>query len=191
MTKFLDGTSLFASAKSGLASTYSILAQLDGGASYKNLADKSSTEALTANNLGTSFKQYMQSNFSSFDQNADGVISSSELEQYSNDLEAQGMTREQLYQLGTQGGISSSLLETVLAHFDDIDTNKDGKVTNSEIKAYGVTSSIENQKTKDIDRLVSNMSTFYETESSDVGSMLDYKYLSDKSNDDNETYDLY
>ena len=78
-----------------------------------------------------------------------------------------------------------------MAHFDDIDTNKDGKVTNSEIKAYGVTSSIENQKTKDIDRLVSNMSTFYETESSDVGSMLDYKYLSDKSNDDNETYDLY
>ena len=61
--------------------------------------------------------------------------------------------------------------------FDDIDKNHDGKVTNQEIQAYGVDSELEKQKVADRNRIVNNMSMFYDTGADYEGSMLDYRYL--------------
>ena len=91
----------------------------------------------------------------------------------------QGLTREQISSLGGINGMSSSLQETVLNHFDDIDKNHDGKVTNQEIQAYGVESDIEKRKIEDRNRLVNNMSMYYDVDDKYEGSLLDYRYLDD------------
>ena len=39
-----------------------------------------------------------------------------------NNIATQGLTREQIMALGSTTGMTNSLQETVLAHFDDIDT---------------------------------------------------------------------
>ena len=95
-------------------------------------------------------------------------------------MATQGLTREQIISLAGSSGISSSLQETVLNHFDQIDTNHDGKVSNQEIQAYGVESDVQKQKTSDRNRLVSNMSLFYDVDSVDDSSLLDYRYLDDE-----------
>ena len=89
--------------------------------------------------------------------------------------------REQIISLAGSSGISSSLQETVLTHFDQIDKNHDGKVSNQEIQSYGVESDLQKQKTADRNRLVSNMSLFYDVDSVDDSSLLDYKYLEDET----------
>ena len=81
--------------------------------------------------------------------------------------------------LAGSSGMSTSLQETVLSHFDSIDKNKDGRVTNQEIQAYGVESDLEKQKAADRNRLVSNMSMFYDVGTVDNSSLLDYRYLND------------
>ena len=68
-----------------------------------------------------------------------------------------------------------------MAHFDDIDKNHDGKVTNQEIQAYGIESDLEKQKTADRNRIVNNMSLFYDTDTNYEGSLLDYKYIDSES----------
>lgn len=187
MAKFLDGTSLFTGINAGLTNTYSVLSsQFSNGVTLENLAGAEAKTTLNTNSLSPNFKQYLQTNFSSIDSNHDGTISAEEISELTNSLASKGMTREQLSQLGQSCGISGSLLDTVLSHFDEIDANKDGKVTNAEIKAYGVNSAIENQKTKDIDRRIAGMSTFYgddDASTKESYSLLDYKYLKEDEKD--------
>ena len=129
---------------------------------------------------GSTFASYLTNNFNSIDSNRDGKISAEEVQKLMNTMATQGLTREQIMSLGASSGMSTSLQETVLAHFDDIDANHDGKVTNQEIQAYGVNSSVEKQKTADTNRVINNMSLFYGDESKDYeGSLMDYKYLAD------------
>ena len=185
MTTKLDGTSLFTGIYSGLTNTYALLAQqYPNGVTLSNITEARTKAATTANGLNQGFAQYMQTNFSSLDKDGNGVISAAELNNLSNQIATQGLSKTQLTQLAAAGtsGMSGSLLETVMSHFDDIDTNHDGKVTNSEIKAYGVTSDKEKKKAEFSNRAATNMSVFYGDESSsaaDSSSMLDYKYLSD------------
>jgi len=109
-------------------------------------------------------------------------LTADEVQDLTTNLTRNGMTLQQLYQLGTSSGMSSSLLDTVISHFNEIDKNKDGKVTNAEIQAYGVDSSVETQKKSDRNSMLKQMSTFYETAASDNDeSLLDYKYLSEDS----------
>ena len=83
--------------------------------------------------------------------------------------------------------MSSSLLDTVVSHFNEIDKNKDGKVTNEEIKAYSVDSSVAELRKNDRTSMLKSMSTYYETSSSSSdSSLLDYKYLSDSSSSDDD-----
>ena len=97
-------------------------------------------------------------------------------------MATQGLTREQIISLGASSGMTNSLQQTVLAHFDDIDANHDGKVTNAEINAYGVNSQLEKQKIADKNRIVNNMSMFYGDDLTEYkGSMLDYRYLDDEA----------
>lgn len=181
----LDGSSLFSGIFSGLNGTYGQLAQISDGKvtrdSFKNLYSKDNQS--NVGYMNPSFVQYMQQNFGQMDKNADGTLAPEEVNDIMNKMAQQGLTREQLTQLASQGGMPSTLLETVMSHFNEIDANKDGKVTNAEISAYGLESDKENAQTQERNRKISSMSTFYGSDSSSVadsGSLLDYKYIQEK-----------
>jgi len=181
MGKRLDGTSMFTGINAGLTNAFNLLSsQYSDGITSENL-----NKALTNSNLlnnsayNANFAAYMTGNFNNIDSNKDGKISADEIQNLMNQMATQGLTREQIASLGASSGLSTSLQETVLNHFDQIDKNHDGKVTNQEIQRYGVESDLEKQKVSDRNRLVNNMSMFYDTDSNYEGSLLDYRYLSD------------
>ena len=182
MGKRLDGTSMFTGINANLTNTFTQLSnQYSEGITLENL-NKALTNSNYLNNLNinTTFASYITNNFSNFDSNADGKISAEEVQNFMSNMATQGLTREQIISLGASSGIGYSLQETVLSHFDQIDKNNDGKVTNQEIQAYGIDSDLEKQKLADNNRLVSNMSMFYETENVDESSLLEYRYLDDE-----------
>ena len=124
----------------------------------------------------------MTNNFQNLDSDGNGTISAAEIQNLMSQMATQGLTREQIIALAGSSGVSTSLQETVLSHFDQIDKNKDGKVTNQEIQAYGVESDLEKQKLADRNRVVSNMSMFYDIDNVSDSSLLDYRYLDNDSN---------
>ena len=178
MSKRLDGTSLFTNASAGLTNVFTQLSSQYGDEITLENLNKALTNSngLTNNVYNNSFASYITGNFSSFDQNSDGKISAEEIQNIMSQMARQGLTREQIIALGASSGMTTSLQETVLSHFDEIDKNKDGKVTNQEIQAYGVESNFQKQKTADRNRLLNNMSMYYDV-STDESSLLDYKYL--------------
>ncbi len=182
MSKRLDGSSLFSGINAGLTNSFSLLSsQYSDGLTVDNLTNALSNTAITNTGYDSTFSSYLLNNFNSVDSNADGTISADEIQKLMTNMATQGLTREQIMSLGASSGMSTSLQETVLSHFNEIDTNKDGKVTNQEINAYGVTSAIEKQKIEDTNRIVNNMSLYYRDDSSEYeGSLLDYRYLDDE-----------
>lgn len=181
MGKRLDGSSLFTGINSGLTNAFSTLSgQYADGITADNLNKALTNTNVTNNAYGSTFASYLSTNFNSFDRNGDGKISADEVQEYMSNLARQGLTRDQITTLGGMNGMTSSLQETVLSHFDDIDTNHDGKVTSQEISAYGFNSQIEKQKIADRNRIVNNMSMFYGSDDNKYeGSLLDYRYLDD------------
>ena len=181
MSKRLNGSSLFTGINSGLTNTFSLLSnQYQEGITLENLNKALTNTNITNTAYGSTFASYLTSNFNSVDKNGDGKISADEIQAYMNNMATQGLTREQIMTLGSVNGMTNTLQETVLAHFDDIDANHDGKVTSQEINAYGVNSDIQKQKTADINRTVNNMSMFYGDDIDKYeGSVLDYRYLDD------------
>ena len=147
MGKRLDGSSLFSGINAGLTNSFSLLSsQYEDGLTVENLNSALSNSNITNTPYGATFASYLSTNFNGVDNNRDGVISAEEIQKLMNNMATQGLTREQIISLGAYSGLSGSLQETVLNHFDEIDKNKDGKITNQEINTYGVTSSIEKQK---------------------------------------------
>ncbi len=183
MGKRLDGTSMFSGINSGLTNAFTQLSsQYSDGLSIDNLS-KALSNTNTVNTLSNAtFSSYMLNNFNNIDSNTDGIISADEIQELMNQMATQGLTREQITALGASSGMSSSLQETVLSHFNEIDKNKDGKVTNQEIQAYGVESDFEKQKLRDRNRMINSMSMFYDIDSGYDGSLLDYKYLDNDNN---------
>lgn len=181
--KRLDGSSLFTGINSGLTNTFSLLSnQYQEGITLENLNKALTNTNVTNTAYGSTFASYLTSNFNKVDKNGDGKISADEIQAYMNNMATQGLTREQIMTLGSVNGMTNSLQETVLAHFDDIDANHDGKVTSQEISAYGVNSNIQKQKTADINRTVNNLSMFYGNDNEKYeGSILDYRYLDNES----------
>lgn len=182
MSKRLDGTSMFTGINSGLTNVFAQLSgQYSDGVTLDNLNKALTNTNITSTAYGTTFASYLTSNFSSIDKDSDGVISASEIQNLMSQMATQGLTREQIISLAGSSGMSTSLQETVLSHFDDIDKNHDGKVTNQEIQAYGVESDVEKQKISDRNRMINNMSMFYDVDNDYEGSLLDYRYLDDES----------
>ncbi len=179
MSKRLDGTSMFTGINAGLTNVFSQLSgQYGEEITLENLNKAFTNSNYIANNMyNSTFASYLTNNFSSVDSDANGKISATEIQDLMGQLAAQGLTREQIMSLGASSGLSTSLQETVLSHFDQIDKNKDGRVSNQEIQAYGVESDLEKQKTADRNRMVNSMSMFYDTDSNYEGSLLDYRYL--------------
>ncbi len=184
MGKRLDGSSLFSGINAGLSNSFAMIAsQYTDGVTLENLNKALTNTNITGTGYGATFASYLTTNFNSIDANSDGTISADEIQKLMNNMATQGLTRDQIMSLGSAYGMSSSLQETVLSHFDDIDTNKDGKVTNQEINAYGINSDIEKQKIEDRNRIVNNMSLYYGEDLTEYeGSLMDYKYLDDEEN---------
>lgn len=179
MSKRLDGTSMFTGINSGLTNAFSQLnSQYSDGVTIENLNKAlSNTNFINNSGMNATFASYMTNNFNAIDSNTDGRISADEIQKLMSNMATQGLTREQIVALAGSSGLSTSLQETVLNHFEEIDKNKDGKVTNQEIQVYGVESDLEKQKAADRNRMVSNMSMFYDVGTVDNSSLLDYRYL--------------
>ncbi len=183
----LSGSSLFSGINSGLTSAYSLISNAySGEVSLSNIAAAKTNTSLTSS-LNQTFASYIQTNFSSLDTDKSGTLSSSEIASLTTKITSQGLTSSQLTQLGTASGLSTSTLEKVLEHFNDIDANKDGKVTTAEISAYNVTCAAEKKKIEYANKAAGDMSVFYGSEdsSSDSSSLLAYKY--DMDSDDSSS----
>lgn len=178
MTSRISGDSLFAQAASGISSSYyylSLLAGTNSGLTLENILHPD-TENSNINSvyLNSTFAQYLAKNFNYIDMDGDGTISSSDISTYTTKLYSTGLTYNQIVQLCSQGG-SSTLYETVLNNFSEIDANHDGRVTSAEISAYG----IEQEKDEMMDKYpkfdTKGMSVFYDTTSSTTTSTTETK----------------
>ena len=181
MSNRISGNSLFAQAASGLSSSYYYLSLLSGSTSGLTLdnilhpdSDDSSTSAIY---LNSTFAQYLAKNFNYIDTDGDGTITESDITSYSTKLYSTGLTYSQLAQLCSQSG-SSTLYETVLNNFSEIDANCDGRVTSAEISAYSIDCAKQEKQDEYRLKAASNMSIFYGSDSSsdDTYSILSYKY---------------
>ncbi len=181
----MANNNLLSGVYAGLTNTYSYLAsQYPNGLTLEKL-----TEARTnTNNLGVlnqTFASYLQNNFSSIDNDGDGVITADEMNNLSNRISSQGLTKAELTQLYASGasGISESTMSKILEHFDEMDTNHDGRITSAEISAYDVNCSRMEVEDEFNNRRATDMSVFYgdSSSSSDTYSLLSYKYKSNNN----------
>ena len=169
---------------SGLKNTYSYLAsQYPNGLTIENLNEARNKNSNT-NILNQSFASYLQNNFSNIDKDGDGIITSEEMNNLSNLISRQGLTKDELTELYLSGsaGISESTMTKILEHFDDMDTNHDGRITSAEISAYDLTCSRMELEDEFNNRKATDMSVFYgdSSSSTDTYSLLSYKYKSNK-----------
>ena len=185
MSKYLNGTSIYTAVNSGFANSYNMLSNLySDGVTLENLTSALTNNSVLQSSYGSTFASYMMNNFSSIDKDNDGILSSDDVQAYMNKISAQGLTQEQIMSLGGTTGLSASLQETVLAHFEEIDKNKDGKVTNAEIQAFNIDSDINKKRIDDINRNVNRLSLFTEDLTEYSGSLMDYRYAD--SSEENE-----
>jgi len=174
------GNSILSGISSGLTNTYSYLAsQYPNEVTLENI-NKVRTDAKSVNLINQSFASYLQNNFTNIDKDKDGIISPEEMSNLTNTMSTQGLTKQELTDLYASGasGLSASTVENILEHFDEMDSNNDGRVTSAEISAYNVESSRIKKEDEFNNRKASNMSVFYGSEdsSSDSYSILSYKY---------------
>ena len=165
---------------SGLTSTYSYLAsQYPDGLTLDKL-NEARTKTNNLNTINQSFASYLQTNFSTIDKNGDGIITAEEMNNLSNMISTQGLTKTELTQLFSSGasGLSESTMTKILENFDEMDTNHDGRITSAEISAYDINCSRMEVEDNFNNRRATDMSVFYgeSSSSADTYSLLSYKY---------------
>ncbi len=122
MSKRLDGTSMFTGVNAGFTNAFAQLSgQYADGITLENLNKALTNTNITNTAYGATFASYMTNNFNNIDSDRDGVISAEEIQNLMGQMAAQGMTREQIMTLAGATGMSSSLTQTVLEHFNEID----------------------------------------------------------------------
>lgn len=176
-----SGASIISNISSGLSNTYAYLSSLypKDGVTYKNItaARNDSTNYLT---LNQSFASYLQNNFSTIDKDGDGIISANEMDNMTNTISTSGVSRNELSQLAATGAYSGEMVSKILEHFDEIDSNHDGRVTSAEISAFTYSCNKQEKVDEENYRKATNMSLFYgdDNSSTDVSSysILSYKY---------------
>lgn len=180
-----NGQALFATALSGLQNTYSVLAKNSTNNEGITIDDLTNPSTTVLQQLGgnMTFAQFLSSNFAAIDKDGDGTISSADMSNLTNKLSQNGLTYEELCQLCSSGLVSSDTLSNVLAYFNQIDTNKDGRVTNAEIQAFNLKADEEKLKTEYQSFKPSSMSVFYGDDSSDSepSSLIDNLYPKNNS----------
>lgn len=180
-----SGNSLLTGIYAGLTNTYSYLAaQYPNGLTLDNI-NEARADATKSPYINQTFASYLQSNFTKIDADNDGIISSEEITNLTNRMSSQGLTREELTQMYASGasGLSTDTINNILEHFDDMDTNHDGRITSAEISAYSVNSSKQEKMDEFANRRASDMSVFYgsDSASADTYSILSYKYKNSSS----------
>ncbi len=135
----LNGQSLLSSALAGLNTTYATLVSAHSssgkGLTLNDLANVSSNTLLGLGN-NYSFLQYLTTNFASLDQDGDGEISASDMNNVMSTMQSKGLTYNEIQALCLNGNVDNSLLSTVLQYFNKIDANGDGRVTSEEITKF-------------------------------------------------------
>lgn len=161
----LSGQGLFAQAIYGITNSFATLsAGTSGGLTLEDITNPN--EAVNKNNLNATFQSYLTQNFNSIDADGDGKISSADLQQYTNKLSQNGLSYSELTQLCyTSTGSASSQLEEVLANFQEIDKNGDGKVTNAEIASFGMEEEIEEMEKNHPKFQPTNISNYVDNDS--------------------------
>ncbi len=163
----LSGSSLIASAVSGLTNSYGILASQNTSGTGLQVSNLSNLSTTVINQLGgtsNSFVSYLTTNFGSMDSNSDGTVSADELTAATTTMQAQGLTKDQITSLcSSMSGTDS--YATVLEYFDQIDANNDGRVTDAEIKAFSYKSQRQKLDTQFNGVKSSNMSIYYTDDS--------------------------
>lgn len=179
MAKYLNGTGLVSGIQAGMTNSYNVLSGLyANGLTRENLVESMSNQTLLTSGLGSTFSSYLSNNFANVDKNADGTLTADEVQKIMTQIANQGLTREQITQLGSLSGISADMQGTILDHFTEIDTNHDGKVSAGEIQAYNLTSKKEQRRVEDENRMIKNTSIFYGDEDKEFSSsLLSYKWL--------------
>ena len=181
----LNGNGLFSTALYGLTNTYSILAQNSkNGITYEDLTNPSA-ETLQQLGYNTSFSSYLAQNFSALDEDGDGKINASDVSNLTSKLSTQGLSYNEIVQLCSSGAMgNSSLTSTVLNYFDQIDKNNDGRITSSEIQAFGIEAEEKKKKTEYGTPRTSDMTVFYGNSDSDDenSSLIDSRYPKDEEN---------
>lgn len=176
-----SGSSIIANISSNLSNTYSYLASLypEDGVTYKNItaARNDNTNYLT---LNQSFASYLQNNFATLDKDGDGVISADEMNNLTNTISRSGVSRSELSQLAMSGAYSQDMVNKILEHFDDMDTNHDGRVTAEEISSFTYSCNKQEKLDEENYKKATQTSVFYGNDdaSTDVSSysILSYKY---------------
>lgn len=130
----LNGQAIFLTALSGLNNTFATLSQGTGSLTLEQITNPNDDINLNSNNQ--TFVQYLTNNFGNIDKDGDGKITSKDINNITNNISKYGMTYDEIVQLCSTNA-NSSLLTTVLTYFNEIDKNGDGRVTDSEIRAYG------------------------------------------------------
>ena len=106
------------------------------------------------------------------------------MDNLSNLISTQGLTKAELTQLYASGGsgLSESTITKILEHFDEMDTNHDGRITSAEISAYDVNCARMEVEDEFNNRRAADMSVFYgdSSTSTDTYSLLSYKYKNNK-----------
>ncbi len=139
----LNGQSLLASAMAGLTNTYStLMSDKDSTSKGLTLDDLSNVSSQTLANLGynSNFLQYLTTNFKTLDNDGDGQITGADMNNLMSTMQSKGLTYSEIQTLCATGNADSSLLSTVLAYFNKIDSNGDGRVTSEEITKFGMDS---------------------------------------------------
>lgn len=181
----MNGQALLSNALSGLSNTYSILAKnsaTSGGLSIEDITNPSST-VLQQLGGNTSFAQFLSSNFAAIDKDGDGKIGSADMSNLTNKLAQNGLSYEEICQLCSSGLGGSDMLNNVLTYFNQIDTNKDGRVTTAEIQAFSLKADEEKLKTEYKSFKSGSMSVFYGDSESDSepSSLIDNLYPKEQS----------
>ena len=173
----LNGQSLLASAMSGLTNTYSTLMN-DKTSSGKGLTmdDLSNVSTSTMADLGYNytFLQYLTNNFNSLDKDGDGEINGNDMENLMTTMQSKGFTYNELQTLCVSNNMDSSLYNTVLQYFHQIDKNGDGRVTSQEITEFSYDCQKEDALSKYKSFKASSASLFYsDGVEDDTSSVLD------------------
>ena len=176
-----SGSSIISNISANLTNTYAYLASLypEDGVTYKNItaARNDNTNYLT---LNQTYASYLQNNFQTLDKDGDGVISADEMNNLTNTISQSGVSRNELSQLASSGAYSPEMVSKILEHFDEIDSNHDGRVTSAEITAFSHSCNMQEKIDEENYKKATNMSVFYgdDNASTDVSSysILSYKY---------------
>ncbi len=135
----INGQTLFTGVGANLSSTYttllSTMSTSGKGLTLKDLSGTLTPATLTALGNNNVFLSYLKNNFNTLDADGDGEITSSDMNTTINNIQSKGLTYNEIQQLCSNSG-NSTLYNTVLEYFNQIDTNGDGKVTSAEITAF-------------------------------------------------------